>query len=454
MPLLSPQQIDSLGKEMARVFVLDDFDIVFGRYPGRLESYTALPADRSTRPMPFLTAICLKAIDNEGTLIAFLSRVVEHKWQQEDFRAAVFGHVRTLARPASDIAPDVAAIIAALRALESIAAADPTGGQCGCMTTCKFMRNHRPSIETIGQSLEQFEALKILHDSLHVLQVKGAEWIDQDDADSAPDLPLPVLQAIVGAVRAAATAVRSRVPAAVDSVCGRCIDTATDAELRLASGDRNQHDFALAQLRGLVVAEPAQLDDCMFSLSRDLPLKQLRGLLESAGGLAAPTGGEVAKAAEALDRLSETMRAHILEHALWQATDRRISAVARLLAQPGPGFLRDLFSEWSAIRQNLRTLVDAPAGGALSIDAALNGAIVLYEKALPTPGVERLGPSPEQRFVEMVAAFNEFRPKAQLYFLAVDHALKSVFSSLLPLRASLAGLLARVPTFCNCPVPP
>lgn len=450
---LSSQQFDRVGQEIARNFQLDDFDIVFRRYPGRGERSTFLPADPSGRDMFFVTSKCLKQVESEGTIVAFLSRVVEHKWEKQAFRSAIFNQVRILVRSVDDTSPYIAAIITALQALTPNLATDSVAGQCGAGTTCNFVREHRAAIESIIQSLDQFEALKVLHDSLHVLQVKGADWLDHADSDPAPDLPLPILQAIVEAVRNAALAVKARVPPTAVANCQRCLDTATDAATRLASSDPDQRDFAIEQLRQLIVTEPPDLDACMFALSRDLPIKQLRGLLESTGEVSAPIAGQMAAATEALDRLSETMRAHILEHALWQATESHIRAVSQLLADPSSNFLRDLSSEWRAVRQNLQTLVDRPSDGTLPIEAALNGAIVLYERALPTPGVDTsAGPSPESRFIEMVSAFNDFRPKARLYFLAVDQALKSVFSNLLPLRASLDDLLKRVPNNCNCPI--
>jgi hypothetical protein len=193
----------------------------------------------------------------------------------------------------------------------------------------------------------------------------------------------------------------------------------------------------------------------MFVLSRDLPVKRLRELLESASDPTTPLGRQVTPAAKALVRLSETMRAHILEHALWQVTELHIRTVSQLLAHPGPGFLDDLYPHWTAVRQNLQALVDVSTSGGLPIEAALNAAMSLYEMALPTSGMEMpSGSSPEKRFAEMVAAFNEFRLKARLHFLAVDQALKSVFSSLLPLRTSLAGLRSRVPNNCTCPLSP
>lgn len=449
-PPFSPQQIDRLGLEIARVFVLDDFGVVLGRYPGRGEPATFLPADLSTRPMLFVTSACLKEVDREGTLIPFLSRVVEHKWEKEAFRWAIFGQARFLIRSASETAPLIATIIAALDALTLIVATDPAASQCGNKPACKYVQGHRSAIDTIVESLDHFEALKILHDSLHVLQVKGADWLDQDDADTEPDIPLPVLQAIVADVGKAAAEVKHRIPATASASLQRCADTAADAATRLATGDPNQHDFALAQLRALVVAELPRLDECMFVLSRDLPIKQLRGLLEEAPVPAPPINGPKMTAAEALDRLTETMRAYILEHALWQATEVHIHAVARLLAHPGPGFLRDLSSEWTAVRQNLQTLVDTPNGG-ISIDTTLNAAMVLYEKALPIPGMPApSGPTPEERLGDMAKAFNDFRPKARLRFLAVDQSLKSVFSSLLPLRESLDRLRKRVPLFSPC----
>lgn len=448
-PIFSPPQIDRLGLAIARVFNLNDFGIVLGRYPGRGEPATFLPAGAADRPMVFVTSRCLKEVDEEGTLIAFLSRVVEHKWDTEAFRWAIFGQARMLVRSADQTAPHVAKISAALQALTPVVAIDPLAKQCGNKTACRLIQDRRADIETVAKTLDQFEALKTLHDCLHVLQVKGADWLDRDDASVDPDLPLAILESIVSAARDAAIAVSQRVPAEALASCKRCADTAADAAARLASGDSNQHDFALVQLRALVIAEQPVLDGCMFALSRDLPIKQLRGLLEAADAMA-PSVDDYASAANALDRLLETMRANILEHALWQATELHIHAVAQLFAHPGPGFLTDLRTEWTSVKQNLQLLLDLPTTG-LPMDAALNAAMLLYERALPTAGMAApSGPTPKERFGDMVRAFNEFRPKARLRFLAVDQTLKSVFSGLLPLRASLDGLGVRVPYMCDC----
>jgi hypothetical protein len=449
-PTFSPQQIDRLGKEIARVFVLDDFGVVLGRYPGQGEPSTFLPADAGARPMVFVTSTCLQEIDKEGTLMPFLSRVVEHKWQREDFRSAIFSQARELVRDTSDAAPHIALIIAALKALTPELAIDANAGNCHGPQTCRVVRGHRAELATIVETLDQFEALKVLHDSLHVLQVKGTDWLDP--SDPTPDLPLEALQAIVEGVRAAAAGVRQRVPPESAAVCERCRDTAADAHSGLG-GDDDRREFALAQLRRLLIEVPPQLDERMFTLSRDLPIKRLRGLLESATDAGLPVAGQMNAAIAALDALSDTMRAHILEHALWQATEHRIRTIAQLLAHPGPGFLDELVDQWGPVRQNLQTLVDSPTGvGVPMIGAVFNSTIALYEGSLPTPGLPPpSGPPPEQRFAAMVEAFNEFRPKTYLHFLAVDQALKTVFTSLLPLRAALDGLRARVPRICVCP---
>jgi hypothetical protein len=124
-----------------------------------------------------------------------------------------------------------------------------------------------------------------------------------------------------------------------------------------------------------------------------------------------------------------------------------------VLANPGPGFLDELVDQWAPVRQNLQTLIDSSTGtGVPMIGAVFNSTIALYEGSLPNPGLPPpAGPPPEQRFAAMVEAFNEFRPQTYLRFLAVDQALKAVFTSLLPLRTALHGLRARVPRICACP---
>jgi hypothetical protein len=454
---LTPQQLDAIGKAIAGTFKLEDFNAVLDRYTGHGDAAGYLPARAGECTMVVVTDTCLGEIKREGTLLPFLSRVVEHKWQDEKFRATIVERARPLVRPALEKAPPVDVVVQAMTELAGGLAINPAAGTCQNRQTCAFVRDHRSTtqtgeIDSIIIALDQFEALKRLHDSLHILQVQGADWLDDDESPGEPTLPLASLQAIVGAIRTTASDVESRVPEDARDIGRHCVEVATHAGPALGSGDHNQRSFALAELRLLVSAEPPRIDGCIFGLSRELPIKQLRGLLESAIGPGLPLDGKMQQAAESLDRVTEAMRANILEHALWQVTDMRIDEMARILVVPGPGFLNDLSRIWRGVRQTLRTLVDPPEGGAPFMDAALNGALVLYEGALPTPdNPTPSGPSPTERFGEIVTAFTEFRLKARLHFLAVDQALKLMFTSLLPMRDALKTLRARVPQNCQCP---
>ncbi|MBV8186557.1 MAG: hypothetical protein JO339_04900, partial [Alphaproteobacteria bacterium] len=428
---LSPEQFTRLEQAIARVFEVADFGTVLERYPGRGEPSTFLPANPNGSRLD-VASYCLKEVDKEGTLLPFLSRVVEHKWGQETFRWAILGQVRSLARPANDIAPETAPIIAALKGLADFPF-NASSGTCVVAKVCqlwqgKALFDGKPAdtaflkdrIGEIIQSLDQFEAIKIVHDSLHVLQVKGAEWLDPGEMNVDATLPLSLLTATVDSVRQAAIEQKPRVPLAIADVCQRCTDTAVDANKRLTSSDADNRDFGLAQLRALLVAEPPHLDQAMFELSRDLPIKQLRALLEAAADCNAQVSEPARSAIDALDRLSDSMRAHILEHALWQATEVHIRAAAQFLSHPGPRFLADFSPEWTAVRRNLLTLVDSPTDGTPAIDAGVNAALVLYERALPTPSVAAPpGPSTEECLRLLVVAFVEFRQKARLDFLAV-----------------------------------
>lgn len=443
---LTAQQFDELCRVMGDYLKRDDFERVLERYPGKEGPGTCLP-DKGA-PLEFATS-CMKAVKLEGTMLPFLSRVVEQKWKDEKFRASIVGKVRVLIRASAAVEPRARTIADALTALTAALAASPPP-QCPGRTTCDFVRQSRPAIHTVVGSLDQFDALKTLHDSLHVLQVNGADWLDEDQTDDTRDLPSENFVEIVGRLRDVAAAVETRLPGEVVECCRRCHTIATAAAQRLAAGAQDESEYALAELRALVAREPEIIDEAMFVLSRDLPLRTLRDLIDSGASVPGAPGQQMAEASEALRQMSEALRARILEHALWQATEVRIRALDRILASPTGSFLRDLFTEWSAIRQNLRTLIDA-APNAPAIDLPLNAALVLYERALPTKGKPTPpGPSPEERLAEIGAAFDEFRLKASVQFLAVDKALKAEFSSLLPLRDSLRALEAQVSLFCDC----
>ena len=455
--LLTPPQLDAIGRAIAGTFKLEDFDVVLSRYTGHGDSASYLPARAAECTMIVVTDKCLEEIKREGTLLPFLSRVVEHKWQDEKFRATIVERVRALVHPTLEKTPHVTVVVQALNELSGGLAIDPKAGTCQNGQTCTFIRDHRNpaltgEIDRIIVALDQFEALKMLHDSLHILQVQGADWLDESESPGEPTLPLASLKVIVETIGKTASDAQGRVPEEARDICRHCVEIATHAGPALGSSNPDQHAFALAELRLLVTEEPPRIDGCIFGLSRDLPIKQLRGLLESAIGPGLPLDGKMQQAAESLDRVTEAMRANILEHALWQVTDIRIAEMARILANPGAGFLNDLSRVWRGVRQTLRTLVDPPEGGAPFMDAALNGAIVLYEGALPTPdNPAPSGSSPAERFGEIVSAFTEFRLKARVHFLAVDQTLKLLFTSLLPMRDALKTIRSRVPQNCACP---
>ena len=451
--LLTAQQFDEVCRVMGNTFRREDFESVLERYPGKEGPGTCLP-DRGA-PLEFATS-CMRAVRLEGTMLPFLSRVVEQKWKDEKFRSSIVGKVRVLVRPSSAVEPHARTVAGALAALTAALAASPSP-QCPGRTTCEFVRQSRLPLQVMITSLDQFDALKTLHDSLHVLQVNGADWLDEDETDETRDLPRENFIEIVGRLRDAATAVEARLPAGVVETCRRCHDVAKEAADRLASGDEEESEYALAELRTLFIPptldsanEPEVIDDAMFVLSRDLPLRALRDLIESGINIPGMPGQQMRKADEALRTLSEALRARILEHALWQATEIHLRAMARILASPTSKFLIDLSTEWSAIKQNLRILLDTTPNPT-PIETPVQGAIVLYERSLPSrdrPAPP--GPSSAERLAGIDAAFDELRLKTSLLFLTVDQALKAEFSTLLLLRDSLLALDSQVSQFCDC----
>jgi hypothetical protein len=144
------------------------------------------------------------------------------------------------------------------------------------------------------------------------------------------------------------------------------------------------------------------------------------------------------------------LRARILQHGLWQATEQNIRAVTRILADPA-GVSPTIFDEWHAIRRNLAALLDTPNDDT-SIDRDFELAIVEYDKVAPADDTWPAAPSAELTgaVAKMSSTFDPFRSKARALFLEVDQALKAEFSSLMPLRDELKDLLAAVRRTCTC----
>lgn len=440
---LTPEQAEILRKIVVKAkYTVLDVETALTRCPGAPDWDTIAPLEPDKSSMEDLTGGLLEKIGTVSPYhpFSFLLRLIEQKWALEEVRRGVAADMPSLVRPPRGIAGQVTALTVALTAMLDKLPATLTPGTIVEDPVFRRLCDVRPAIEAMVKSLSHFEAMKEAHDSLHMLQVMGAEWLDtvdeKDDDAAAPAITVPLL-APLSRITAVMTASIAKLPADLAKSCERCRDASTDADKRIRTGNPDEAAFACGALRAMLIREAPELDTAMFLVSRDFPLREFCNLFGD------PLTREVA-----FD-LGDTLRRRLMEHALWQATDLRLYAIEQTLAHPTDTLTADLMRLFPWTRSSLSTLLDPET--AQRVVPQMNDVVVRY--VLAADGQAPAGAAPAT-VKDICKAFSNLRGAARSAFLDVDQALKQDFARLATLQNLLNSLLIRVPRSCSLFLPP
>jgi hypothetical protein len=433
----------------------DELSAALRRYPGQEDADSCM----SPNWVPLKNVeSCLKAVHGEQLMRPFLSRVVENQWKQGQLREAVLERVSNLVLAPTGIQLALKDLADGVGQLLVLIAAKPAYGAVGDERVFRAVGRNRQSFVSLRNELAQLRALKGLHDALHILQIRSADWLDQtaDDDDGQDPLapPFPPLIQLVDTARQTCLDNASNLAIEHVGTSQRCVDDLGGITAQLGTMTEDGRAAGIERLRALLMREPPIIDEAIFGLSRDLPVRDIGltfGALHLQGD---PLYGNMERYRRGTAFLGEAIRGRVLEHAMWQVTDLRLYAIETILADADPGFFVRFNSEWEQVRRAIKYLSDRPPGENPP-DLMVNIAIDAYDRALRE--IRNAGHATvdiEDALGEIAKTFASFKAGSRERFLAVDNALKADLDLVGGLKADLDELTEnRVTTAWSALVP-
>lgn len=444
---LTATQSAALVGMIATYLTEPDFETVLERYLGQKGIKDVKPINATIQQ---ISVNCMTAAVEEGLVSDYLRRVLEHKWAKEPLRYAVLGAAPEFAKPGLDIGSAVAVVEAGLNALIA---------GLGNPKIFTAVGEHRKEIVELDRALNEFEACKRLHDALHTLQIKGAPWLGADDSDGSGGVALPVAQfaSLIDAAAQPPAGAAGSLPDAIGEAALAWTATLKQAAVHLLTGIDGAAGVVANVVRAVLGKEPARINEAMFGVSRDLPVKRMMNVFNAAAAETGAADSAVANAASGTRLLGDAIRSRVAAHSLWQDVDAGFYRIESVFAFADKDFLGKFAMEWQRLRKTLFMVTERAANKTTGIDSGVNNALVAYEGALPAPNKD---PSAEDSS-RLDMAMQELRAQSallgntsRLQFFAVDGALKADCATLLAIRQPLAVLLGKVKVTWFTEVPP
>ncbi|WP_157091441.1 hypothetical protein [Methylobacterium nodulans] len=439
---LTTVQIDGLRKAIVTYCALSDLEAALNRYPGSLGRAETIPEGQTFER---IVQVCLDRIATDQALLvnSFLLRVLENRWSLDPLRREALRTAPILVRAPRKVEGQVTIVADALQALVDALPEKPRADHIGDPVIFTALCEIRDALVALARCFEAFEGLKGLHDGLHTLQVLGASWLDWSQAEEPPAL-LPTALALVHRAQQVATASQAGLPPEGVACQERCLRALDRAKTLLTSGQPDAIREARSQLRALLIAEMPHIDEILFGVSRDLPLKSF-----SAAFTKMSESRNLDRARDAAIDLADTLRRRLMEHAVWQATDLRLYQMEEHLYDPQLGWMVAVTPILTAVRTNLRAVSAAP-NEIQSLTGPMSDALTQYE-ATVSPGAAPGEDDPA--FARVRECFEDLRASVRGNFLEIDQLLKADFARCAVLKTKLDALLARVPPLCALWVP-
>ncbi|MBG0793182.1 hypothetical protein IYY11_07260 [Methylocystis sp. H62] len=428
--------------------------VAFARYPG--------PSDPEDTMSPNLTPAqnmrnCLRGVNNEVMLRPFLSRVIEDQWRNDALKEALLRKMPDLVLAPIGLQSALQIVSTGVARLLNLIAKNPSFGAVGAKQgdekAFDMVCRHRDAFVQLRDALAHLQALKGLHDALHILQVGSADWLDPDpDDDDDPETIVLPLAALAKQASDAELIVTEKIPGLrhdhlmLGQQTAQSLSAISDD---LNSASRDAQAAGLEKLRQTLLSLPKEIDGAMFGLSRDLPIRQISRAFGTINDLSQSDYAGFDLVQVAMAQLGEALRGRVLEHAMWQATDVSLHALENILGDRDPSFLKPFVQRWQDIRRLVRYLSDAPSVGN-SAEALVGMALDAYDRALKTKNAQSVEMSRDEAFEEIVKTFSAFKTTPRERFLAVDKALKEELALIGALQVGLDELLEqRVRETCS-----
>lgn len=440
--MLSGTQIESLSREIGNRFDFDALDIIVYKSVGRREINAI--ASREW-PAVRIGSACLSEAEREGTTMAFLYYCVEARRESEaGFRDVVVAIVPTFAT----------FVLAAKDAMgEVVGELYRTGGMVSTAAIRSALVAYRGALQQLAGEVELLDAHKILHDSLHQLQLRQFATLQDAARALAQGGSRDTLRNFQDRMKTSCNTASGTLGRIKDTNAQNLQSIWVDDLTRTAAALQEALDNgvastvmqALHKVRRILEREPSQINRIIFATAKNLKLGELVEALRAVGD--AGGGEEPGKAADLLRDVRAVLLGRVVEHQLWQDGDDSLWAYDQVFLLPAESMFADFSSLWPGTKTMIAELANQERGAVWSenilkyIDlldlalARLELAVTQLEGAPP-------GPEVRKRVEELRQHFDDVRAEARLRFFVVDQALKADCAALVTIGAPLKVLLA------------
>lgn len=438
---LDASQADSVREAVVKYCKEDDIAKAYLRYPGER------PAGEFPQPgqkIRLLIEEYSRVIGLESGYFSssFLLRVLEQKWADASsadcaaLRREVILGAPDLVRPSLDVAARVDLIAKALTDMLARLPAQPKRGSIGDVVVFDRFCRGRDAIRRLSVVLHGLGALKLVQDHLMMLRVQGAPWLVLDDGAAPPLEPFIVLVELAG--QAAAGAI-GKLPEDVEDAirqCGEAFGTAAVQLRDAAAAMPAQLPAILDMIGGLLARTIRQVQEAMFVISRDLPLKTFRGLF----------AGQDDVVCAVID-LCDTMRRRLMQYWLFEQADEHIGHLRDIVLDPDPAAWVGFQTHYAIVDVNLRGLLASGAGPAPLFSPFADAmASTDLRAGKPETDAERVA------HATLLAALDDLRDGTMAAALRLDQQLRVEVSHLQKLQPLLDDILKRLPFNCDAMV--
>lgn len=443
MSILTPPQIESLSREIGNRLDFEALDIIVFKSLGRREINAI--ANREW-PTVRTASACLMAVEHEGTTMAFLYYCVEARRDQDaGFRGVVIALVPGLDGFVLAAGEGMGQVVGELLR---------TGTRIEESAVRAALEASKDALERLVDDVEVLDAHKILHDSLHQLQLRQFATLQDAARTLAQPASIDALRNFqdrmhTACATASSTVARLKAPSVrnqqeiwVDDLIR------TTAALQAALDDRVTATAmqALHKVRLMLEREPSQINRIIFATAKSLRLGELIDALRAVGAAA---GDEPNSAADALRDIRAVLLGRVVEHQLWQDADDSLWAYDQIFMLPVERLFGDFDALWPATRTMLADLANQERGAAWSANvlryvAQVDLALTRLEVALAALEGAAPGPDAQQRGEELRQHFGDVRAEARVRFFVVDQTLKADCAALVRIGEPLKLLLARL----------
>lgn len=421
---------EDLKTAMANTVERDDIRVVLAGYLGGV-TYGDVDVDAGGTKKQ-MVEYCFKLTSNDGSLDDFVGRMIQLKWAASPARTGMLASAPDFVRPPAqfDFTGAVGRLTTGLTSIIDLL----TGGKLS-ERAIEPIQDNRQNVGELASLLRQLDACKAMHDALHTLQIKGAEWLDLSD-DETPDLKL--FQAEIMRAVDAARALAATLPESIAQQARHATDVLAEAANQLASAtDPSDESAAVARetVRAVLIEEAPHFNEAILSICWQLPIRSLRSVLATLPGDSSPP---------ILRDLADALRCSVLAHGLWQEIDADIYEIEHLLMIPPMDFIVRFADRLQNIVRKIRLLTETDDDSIYEVLRSVRSALTKLEQVLPENGATDAGPAAEALGL-VAATMAEFAAAARLRFYSVDTRLKAECSALLSIGQPLNDLRRRLP---------